>query len=392
VDKAETAAKRTRGRSVVPPGLPFQPEDLERLVSTGEDSQLTDDMLNILMRYIVACRPNLRTIPSSDWYTGCSGDNALRCGNTTVFVLPVDVDGHRACLTIRVDQREATLINPLNSQEKTNEICEELASRFVRDRLPEPFNNWDEWKTAQPDPCTHTFEPDDSDLHILWTVMHEAAGLEVPSSFDGRLLRSWLYALCININRIAGAASAPGSTLCLSHTTQVVSGTASKDRKNLERLSDVFELQWNKYFEKGAEAPKTHFPTAGSLGPLQRLKQEKEIVERRVKDCISGLSQSQRSAKSIVTLNQALHVTDRKYSGTLDKLDQADTTLRKETESLLPDATDQLELDSIIQRCLELIGSHRDELKLFAQLEKALDGADAHAVVEYIQKSIEELS
>jgi hypothetical protein len=169
-----------------------------------------------------------------------------------------------------------------------------------------------------------------------------------------------------------------------------VSGIASKDEENLEKLLDVFEHQWTEYLKKSAEAAKTHFSAAGTLGPLQQLKQEKDILDRRVIDCTSQLRRSQGFAKDLITLIQSLCATDHKWSERLSRLEQADAALRRvkeATESLLIVASDQDELDSHLQRSLELIGSHRDELKLFAQLEKALNGADAHAVEDYIKKS-----
>jgi hypothetical protein len=142
--------------------LPFRPEDLAQLTSPVEGSPLSGGFLDNVMQHFVACNPHVTAIPSGAWSAGELGENTLPCDDSSIFVLSVDINQHPACIVVHVAQRKAKL-------------------------LPEPFNNWDDHWTTQPDPSLQQCDSRDSDIYYIWIIMHIASGLQVPPSFNGRL-------------------------------------------------------------------------------------------------------------------------------------------------------------------------------------------------------------
>jgi hypothetical protein len=67
--------------------------------------------------------------------------------------------------------------------------------------------------------------------------MHIASGLQLPSSFDDRLVRSFIYAICMVTNHLAIAAVAPGSG-----GTKATPGATNRNGKSPKTLWDVFSL------------------------------------------------------------------------------------------------------------------------------------------------------
>ncbi|KAH8755353.1 hypothetical protein F5883DRAFT_686930 [Diaporthe sp. PMI_573] len=129
------------------------------------------------------------------------------------------------------------LPNPLmdNQVKEDHQEIQQLASLFVSNCQPEPYDNWDERWTTQLDPRLQQCDSPDSGIYYIWVTMHIASGLKVPPSFDSRLVRSFVYAICTVINHVAIAAVAPGSG-----GTEATPGATYRNGETLETLWNVF--------------------------------------------------------------------------------------------------------------------------------------------------------
>ncbi|KAH8743456.1 hypothetical protein F5883DRAFT_623506 [Diaporthe sp. PMI_573] len=194
------------------PELPFRPEDLEKLLSPVDESQLNGDFVDTIVQHLVACNRHVTAIPGRAWAAVEPGENTLPCDASSIFILPVNINERLASMAIHVAERKAMLPNPLMDKQvkKDHQEIQRQASLFVSNCLPQPYNNWDERWTTQLDTRLQQCDSRDSGIYYTWVAMHIASGLQLPSSFDGRLVRCFIYAIFTNINRLAGACATPG--------------------------------------------------------------------------------------------------------------------------------------------------------------------------------------
>ncbi|KAH8757896.1 hypothetical protein F5883DRAFT_619815 [Diaporthe sp. PMI_573] len=79
--------------------------------------------------------------------------------------------------------------------------CLQLARRFVTNRLPDPYNDWDKgWHIAHPTKILQQSNSYDCGLCCIIMTAYNAAGIDAPSSIDSKLYRLFLLALGTNVN------------------------------------------------------------------------------------------------------------------------------------------------------------------------------------------------
>ncbi|KAH8759472.1 hypothetical protein F5883DRAFT_717397, partial [Diaporthe sp. PMI_573] len=147
------------------PELPFRPEDIEKLLSPVNDSPLNGDFLDTIVQHLVACNRHVTAIPGRAWAAGEPGENTLPCDDSSIFILPVNINERLASMVIHMAQHKAMLPNLLMDKQvkEDHQKIQQLASLFVSNCLPEPYNNWDERWTTQLYPSPQQSSSRDSD-------------------------------------------------------------------------------------------------------------------------------------------------------------------------------------------------------------------------------------
>ncbi|KAH8750307.1 hypothetical protein F5883DRAFT_652362 [Diaporthe sp. PMI_573] len=373
--------------------LPFRPEDLAGLISTVEDSPLNGDFLDTIVPHFVACNPHVTTITGSAWTAAMPGENTLPCNNPSIFILRVDIKGHPACLIIHVAEREAMLFT--STQDKDDqEKWQEFASRFVSNCLPEPYNNWDDRWTTQLDPSLQQCGTRDSGIYYIWVTMHIALGLKLPLSFDSRLVRSFIYAVCTIINHLADAAVAPGSG-----STEATPGAANRNSNTLQTLWEVFSSTELIQGYKHEALPKAFEAIQNAVGaaPFADNDSCREFLQKMVASYketrVHELEQLEALAEHLVLLTDAFCASSTVGLGDQNELDNDEAGLRRIEKDATSLQRTHLDVKDMVEQQLRYIAEQERKCtksRWFQEALRLVDGPGTTKCVKELKRHIKE--
>ncbi|KAH8761614.1 hypothetical protein F5883DRAFT_126438 [Diaporthe sp. PMI_573] len=337
--------------------LPFRPEDLARFTSNSDIGQwLNDEIINTLFERIVGLRENLRTASSGLWLVE---GKPLPCEPSTVFILPVNKDKHWILLSIDVEQRVSSLFDSLAGQDTDSwdKKCEQLSSRFISNRLPEPFNDGKGWRTTRPIGNPQQSNSADCGLYIIMVGVFLALGLKIPAALDNRFLRAFVHSLCTNINFVAAQDE-----------------DASNDKLDSQRhtsLPFVDALPPQCLPEYQNEVP----GVPGVPGPitLEIIAQVRETANLYVDTQLSALSHLRTAVDPFRMVTEAIAETEQTMPKRLEELEREESALQniRKTANDLRAVKKQNEFKSKANVFLAEIRREKQRVKYVMQLQRA---------------------
>ncbi|KAH8743252.1 hypothetical protein F5883DRAFT_512549 [Diaporthe sp. PMI_573] len=386
------------------PLLPFLPQDLERLKCNNDQSGwLNDCLMNTFAEYFTSVASQISTMSSGAWDCQDSTEWTLPCHESSTFALQINVNNkHWVLLRIYVGPREAVLFDPNGPTEDNNDQCLQLARRFVTNRLPDPYNDWDKgWHIAHPTKILQQSNSYDCGLCCIIMTAYDAAGIDAPSSIDSKLYRLFLLALGTNVNFVH-VASRGGQ-----YSDVPVAGPL----RLWDMLSDkvAYEHEFLGLSPDDMDAASATLASANTLqgnrelqSTMRKLLQrQQEAANYHIDACVSKLRSFQAALQQLTTLMSAIEnarssLTDQ-LQDPLHELQHDETLLRdmiKSAKGLKSNVVLRSELESKIKHVTKNIACQRgEEIKRRERLvclRRAVEEVDMAAAGQHIEVLIQQ--
>ncbi|KAH8759471.1 hypothetical protein F5883DRAFT_564854 [Diaporthe sp. PMI_573] len=225
--------------------------------------------------------------------------------------------------------------------------------------------------------------------------MHIASGLQLPSSFDGRLVRSFIHAICMDTNHLAIAAVAPGSG-----GTKATPGATNRNGESPKTLWDVFSLtdfiqSCNVDALLKVVAAIQNSLDATSFGSNKSHDDFLRAVATTYKNTqVSELGQLEAVASHLAALTDALCASGTVEPEDLNKLDDDEAVLQRMKKDAGSFQSSSSCLDTVkndVEQALKDITERKLRCTKSRRLQQAFMLVDVPAVVERVKQLREEV-